>query len=116
MRKFKFRLAFSAYTTLIGALSAVHESDLMLPLFHQMEELGYEVDAHLFTTLIRVGKVDIAWKFFHEMKADGLAPDDVTYTSMIGVLCKANRLDEAVELYEQMATIGKFHVYMLIKP
>ena len=62
MRKFKFRPAFSAYTTLIGALSAVFESDLMRTLFHQMQELGYEVSVHLFTKLIHVfakeGRVD----------------------------------------------------------
>ncbi|TKY74583.1 Pentatricopeptide repeat-containing protein [Spatholobus suberectus] len=37
MRKFKFRSAYSAYTTLIGALSAAHEADLMLTLLHQMQ-------------------------------------------------------------------------------
>ena len=62
MRKFKFRPAFSAYTTVIGALSTVFESDLMLTLFHQMQELGYEVSVHLFTKLIHVfakeGRVD----------------------------------------------------------
>ena len=33
---------------------------------------------------------------------NGLSPDNVTYTSMIGVLCKANRLDEAVNIFEQI--------------
>lgn len=49
MRRFKFRPAFSAYTTLIGALSTIHEPDLILTLFHQMQELGYEVHMHLST-------------------------------------------------------------------
>ncbi|KAK6138927.1 hypothetical protein DH2020_027342 [Rehmannia glutinosa] len=87
------------------AMSVVHKSDypdLMLSLFHQMQELGYEVTVHLFTTLIRVGKVDMAWKFFHEIKSHGLKPDDVSYTSMIGVLCKASKMAEVVELFEQM--------------
>ncbi|PNX59329.1 pentatricopeptide repeat-containing protein, partial [Trifolium pratense] len=39
MRKFKFRPAFSAYTTLIGALSEANIPDPMLTLFHQMQEL-----------------------------------------------------------------------------
>ena len=50
----------------------------------------------------KVGKVDMAWIFFHEMRTHGLSPDDVTYISMIGVLCKANRLDEAVNIFEQI--------------
>ncbi|KAG4952888.1 Pentatricopeptide repeat-containing protein [Glycine max] len=74
MRKFKLRPAYSAYTTLIGSLSAAHEADPMLTLLRQMQEIGYEVSV----------------------------PDDVTYTSMIGVLCKAERVDEAVELLEEL--------------
>ena len=44
----------------------------------------------------------MAWKFFHEMKSQGLMHDDVTDTSMIRVLWKAERLDEAVELFEEL--------------
>uniref|UniRef100_I1M6I0 Pentacotripeptide-repeat region of PRORP domain-containing protein n=2 Tax=Glycine subgen. Soja TaxID=1462606 RepID=I1M6I0_SOYBN len=131
MRKFKLRPAYSAYTTLIGSLSAAHEADPMLTLLRQMQEIGYEVSVHLFTMLIRVfaregrmksnsfnadlvlynvcidcfgkvGKVDMAWKFFHELKSQESVPDDVTYTSMIGVLCKAERVDEAVEMLEEL--------------
>ncbi|CAJ2633787.1 unnamed protein product [Trifolium pratense] len=39
MRKFNFRPAFSAYTTLIGALSEANIPDPMLTLFHQMQEI-----------------------------------------------------------------------------
>jgi pentatricopeptide repeat protein len=39
---------------------------------------------------------------FHELKLQGLQPDDVSYTSMIWVLCKAGRLGEAEELFGQM--------------
>ncbi|KAF8387915.1 hypothetical protein HHK36_026577 [Tetracentron sinense] len=50
------------------------------------------------------------------MKAQGLVPDDVTNTSMIGVLCKANRLDEAVELLKQMELKRKFaEAYKLLE-
>lgn len=36
-----------------------------------------------------------------QMKVNGLAPDNVTYTSVIGVLCNAIRLEEAVAIFEQ---------------
>ena len=52
MKKFKFKPTFSTYTTLIDALSTRHDSKLMLTLFHQMQELGYKVNVHLFTTLV----------------------------------------------------------------
>ncbi|KAI3729384.1 hypothetical protein L6452_18041 [Arctium lappa] len=96
IRRFKFRPAFSAYTTLIGALSTAHEPDLILALFHQMQELGYEVNVHLFTTVIRVcareGRIDAALSMLDEMRSN----------SVDGVLCKANKLNEAIELFEQM--------------
>ena len=41
----------------------------------------------------KLAKVDITWKFFHEMKKHELVPDDATYTRMLWVLCKARRLD-----------------------
>jgi pentatricopeptide repeat protein len=46
--------------------------------------------------------VDVAWKFFQELKAQGRMLDDVSYTSMIWVLCKAGRLGESGELFNQM--------------
>jgi pentatricopeptide repeat protein len=46
----------------------------------------------------------MAWKFFHELKSQGWKPDDVWYTSMLWVLCKAGKLSEAEELFGQMET------------
>lgn len=44
----------------------------------------------------------MGWKLFHEMKSKGISPDEVTYTTMIGVLCKAPKLTEAAELLDAM--------------
>ncbi|KAJ0052260.1 hypothetical protein Pint_01175 [Pistacia integerrima] len=110
MRKFKFRPAFSAYTTLIGALSAVHESDLMFALFHQMQELGYEVDVHLFTTLIRVfakeGRVDAALSLLDEMKSNSFHVDVVLYNVCIDFFGKAGKVDIAWKFFHEMKANG----------
>lgn len=95
MRKFKFRPAFSAYTTLIGALSNVPLCDLMLTLVHQMQELGYEVGVHLFTTVIRafarVGRVDAALSLLDEMKSNCFEGDIVLYNVCIDCFGKAGK-------------------------
>ncbi|KAL7262038.1 hypothetical protein ACSBR1_000426 [Camellia fascicularis] len=130
MRKFKFRPAFLAYTTLIGALSAVPEPDLMLTLFHQMQELGYEVNVQLFTTLIRVfskeGRVDAALSLLDEMKNNCFDADIVlymfvlialgkrvrkvpcayAYNTMIMAYGSAGKLDEAYNLLERQKLKG----------
>ncbi|KAK8511280.1 hypothetical protein V6N12_033557 [Hibiscus sabdariffa] len=110
MRKFKFRPAFSAYTTLIGALSAVTESDLMLTLFHQMQEQGYEVSVHLFTTLIRVfakeGRVDAALSLLDEMKSNTFEADVVLYNVCIDCFGKAGKVDMAWKFFHEMNAQG----------
>ncbi|XP_059654624.1 pentatricopeptide repeat-containing protein At3g06920-like [Cornus florida] len=113
MRKLKFRPAFSAYTTLIGALSAVHEPDLMLVLFHQMQELGYEVNVHLFTTLIRVfakeGRVDAALSLLDEMKRNSFDADLVLYNVCIDCFGKAGKVDMAWKFFHEMKVHGLMH-------
>ena len=62
----------------------------------------------------KVGKIDMTWKFFHEMKAQNIMPDDVGYTTKIGVLCKENKLDEAIEMLRTWNSLERFHVFMCI--
>lgn len=103
MRKFKCRTAFSAYGALIGALSAVHESDLTLALFHQMQELGYEVRVHLFATIIHVfakeGSVDAALSLLDEMKNNSFHVDVVLYNVCIDCFGKVGRVDIAWKVF-----------------
>ncbi|KAF4355673.1 hypothetical protein F8388_013090, partial [Cannabis sativa] len=110
MRRFKFRPAFSAYTNLIGALSTVHEADLMLTLFHQMQELGYEVSVHLFTTVIRVfakeGRVDAALSLLDEMKSNSLNADIVLYNVCIDCFGKVGKVDMAWKFFHEMKANG----------
>lgn len=40
------------------------------------------------------GKMDMTWKHFHPVKALGRNLDYVTYTSMLGVICKDGRINE----------------------
>ena len=53
MRKFKFRPTFLAYITLVSALFVGHEYELMLTLFHQIQQLGYEVSVHFLQQLFK---------------------------------------------------------------
>ncbi|KAF5939280.1 hypothetical protein HYC85_023539, partial [Camellia sinensis] len=110
MRKFKFCPAFSAYTTLIGALSVVPEPDLMLTLFHQMQELGYKVNVQLFTTLIRVfakeGRVDAALSLLDEMKSNCFDADIVLYNVCIDCFGKAGKVDMAWKFFHEMKANG----------
>ncbi|CDP09647.1 unnamed protein product [Coffea canephora] len=110
MRKLKFRPAFSAYTTLIGALCTVNEPDLMRALFLQMQELGYEVSIHLFTTLIRVfareGRVDAALSILEEMKSNSLDADIVLYNVCINCFGKVGKVDMAWKFFHEMQANG----------
>ncbi|KAL0376445.1 UNVERIFIED_CONTAM: Pentatricopeptide repeat-containing protein [Sesamum calycinum] len=113
MRKFKFRPGFSAYTTLIGALAMVHKPDypdLMLSLFYQMQELGYEVNVHLFTTLIRVlardGRVDAALSLLDEMKSNSFDADIVLYNVCIDCFGKVGKVDIAWKFFHEIKSHG----------
>ncbi|GER52188.1 pentatricopeptide repeat-containing protein [Striga asiatica] len=113
MRKFKIRPAFSAYTTLIGAFSSFHKPeypDLMLSLFHQMQELGYEVNVHLFTTLIRVfardARVDPALSLLAEMKSNLLEADIVLYNVCIDCFGKVGKVDMAWKFFHEIKSHG----------
>ncbi|KAF5961021.1 hypothetical protein HYC85_002230 [Camellia sinensis] len=110
MRKFKFCPAFLAYTIMIGALFAVPELDLMLTLFHQMQELGYEVNVQLFTTLIRVfakeGRVDAALSLLDKMKSNYFDANIVVYNVCIDGFGKAGKVDMAWKFFHEMKANG----------
>ncbi|CAL5368539.1 unnamed protein product [Camellia sinensis] len=92
MRKFKFRPVFSAYTTLI------------------MQELGYEVNVQLFTTLIRVfakeGRVDAAISLLDEMKSACFDADIVLYNVFIDCFGKVGKVDMAWKFFHEMKANG----------
>ncbi|KAL5196653.1 hypothetical protein ABZP36_000165 [Zizania latifolia] len=58
--------------------------------------------AHWRWWMRKASNVDMAWRFFRELKVQGLRPGDVLYTSMIWVLCKEGKLDETEELFAQI--------------
>jgi pentatricopeptide repeat protein len=57
-------------------------------------------DPHFFSILINAygkhGMVDTTMLKFNEMRQRGLIPDKVSYGSVIDVLCRAGRLDDAM--------------------
>jgi len=44
-----------------------------------------------------------AIKFFYEMSNRNIGPDVVTYNTLIDVLCKEGKLDEARKLFDEMS-------------
>ncbi|KAK9088395.1 hypothetical protein Scep_027477 [Stephania cephalantha] len=100
LRKFKYRPAFSAYTTLIGAFAGTSEPNFALTLFHQMQELGYEVNVHLFTTIVRTfareGRLDAALSLLDEMRRNAFEADIVLYNVCMDCFGKAGKADKAV--------------------
>ena len=48
----------------------------------------------------------MALDLFHEMKRDGCTPNVVTYNALLDALGKSKRIEELLELHEEMLTRG----------
>jgi pentatricopeptide repeat protein len=57
-----------------------------------LKPMGYSTVIHGF---FKEGQVGKACNLFHEMVQQGVAPDVVTYNSVIDALCKAKAMDKA---------------------
>ncbi|CAL5325415.1 unnamed protein product [Camellia sinensis] len=75
-----------------------------------MQELGYEVNVQLFTTLIRVfakeGRVDAAISLLDEMKSACFDADIVLYNVCIDCFGKAGKVDMAWKFFHEMKVNG----------
>ncbi|CAK9151213.1 unnamed protein product [Ilex paraguariensis] len=57
--------------------------------------------------LCRIGNVDRGHAFLREVKSQfGLSPDVVTYTSVISGYCKLGKMEEALNLFDDMFSFG----------
>ncbi|THG05676.1 hypothetical protein TEA_017341 [Camellia sinensis var. sinensis] len=90
--------------------SNIPEPDLMLTLFHQMQELGYEMNVQLFTMLICVfakeGRVDTAFLLLDEMKNNCFDADIVLYNVCIDCFGKVGKVDVAWKFFHEMKANG----------
>ncbi|CAL1386043.1 unnamed protein product [Linum trigynum] len=56
--------------------------------------------------LLRAGEIRKALELFNEMKANGINPDVVTYTTIMNLYCSVDHLKEAVNLFHDMEAKG----------
>ncbi|CAI0440294.1 unnamed protein product [Linum tenue] len=56
--------------------------------------------------LLRAGEIRKALELFNEMKANGINPDVVTYTTIMNLYCSIDHLKEAVNLFHDMEAKG----------
>ncbi|KAI5000482.1 hypothetical protein ZWY2020_005071 [Hordeum vulgare] len=52
--------------------------------------------------LAKSGRLVMAKRVFHELKAMGISPDNITYTMMIRCCSKASNVDEAMKIFAEM--------------
>lgn len=60
-----------------------------------------------FDALIKLGRVDEAVELFREMTCEGIDPDVVNYTTLIGGCCQHGRCGQAIDLIMEMESKGK---------
>ncbi len=88
-------------------LSMYFENSLndALVILSQMQQEGILLDQETYNILIRgcakKNNLDLSQKFFIAMKEAGFTPDIVTYTEMIQLYCLSNKIEDAVQVFEQ---------------
>ncbi|XP_024537513.1 pentatricopeptide repeat-containing protein At5g27110-like [Selaginella moellendorffii] len=95
------------WNALITSYSSQGDTDRVFQLLGEMLGRGWEPSAVTYTSLLiacsRGGLVDRCWKFFREMESKhGVAPRIEHYHCVMDTLGRANRVEEAVRLAEEM--------------
>ncbi|KAF5728813.1 pentatricopeptide repeat-containing protein [Tripterygium wilfordii] len=95
------------WTAIISAYAAHGDSNAATSLFDDMLSCQIQPDPVTFTAVLtalaHTGAVDEAWKIFNTMFLKyGMEPSVEHYACMVGVLSRAGRLSEAVDLISRM--------------
>ncbi|CAB4284403.1 unnamed protein product [Prunus armeniaca] len=95
------------WTAIISAYASHGDADMALGLFNEMLNNGIQPDQVTFTAVLTAcahsGVVDEAWKIFDAMFPKyGIQPSVEHYACMVGVLSRAGRLSEAIDLIHKM--------------
>jgi len=99
------------YGILLDVCVNENKAERAAEVYAQMREEGCPMNTVLYTTLIkgfaRMGQVDQAMKTYEQMREDSqVAPDVVTFSTLIRANCDARRLEAALGLLEQMRAQG----------
>lgn len=99
------------YGILLDGFINQNQLERAAQVFSDMSKEGYTMNTVLYTTLIkgfaRAGEVDQAMKVFDQMhKEHNVTPDLITFSILIKANCDAERLTEALELFESMINLN----------
>ncbi|CAN1301289.1 Putative pentatricopeptide repeat-containing protein At1g53330 [Linum perenne] len=105
---FHCRRTTRSFNSLLNAFLMCKEADRMMEFYAGIEGYG-RPDACTYNILIRgcffKGSVDHAWKLFDEMLCKRISPTVATFVIFVKGLCLADRLEEAVELKNNMVKV-----------
>ncbi|KAF9599921.1 hypothetical protein IFM89_001867 [Coptis chinensis] len=77
-----------------------------IDLFQQLKASGLEPDHITFTALLSAcipeGMLEQGWKYFNLMDSYGIKPNLEHYTCMVGIMCGADLLEEALYFIKRM--------------
>ncbi|XP_004288808.1 PREDICTED: pentatricopeptide repeat-containing protein At4g32430, mitochondrial [Fragaria vesca subsp. vesca] len=97
-----------AWTAIISAYAGHGDYDSVVELFYQMDKEGVKPDSITFLSVLsacsRKGSVEMGRHFFESMVKDyQIVPSPQHYASMVDMLGRAGKLEEAEELMSQMS-------------
>uniref|UniRef100_A0A0E0NDJ4 Pentacotripeptide-repeat region of PRORP domain-containing protein n=1 Tax=Oryza rufipogon TaxID=4529 RepID=A0A0E0NDJ4_ORYRU len=94
------------FTVLINCLCRRSHVGLASSLLQASRGETIDLDNHMYNEVIggwaRFGRVDKVEHFWETMLEDGLVPDQVSYCHLIEALGRANRAEEALQVFEKM--------------
>ncbi|KAI3721922.1 hypothetical protein L2E82_32942 [Cichorium intybus] len=99
-------LSVYTYTELMQHLFRISEFEKGFDIYNMMLEKGVELDSVAITAVIagyvQQNRVSEAWKVVKSMEKKGMKLTSKCYMVFIKELCKINRSDEAINIYDHM--------------
>ncbi|CAM8948810.1 unnamed protein product [Rhodiola kirilowii] len=110
MEKYNVPQNLAAFNGLLSALCKTKNVRKAQEMFDKLRE-KFVPDSKTYSILIegwgRAPNLPRAREIFREMVHAGCEPDIITYGIMVDILCKAGRVDEAVEIVKEMDKVCK---------